>query len=83
MGEQRVPLLQVESDREASETVYRQSSFLGHFEVEAAALGQNETRSEGLQTEDDTPVIDGLSGPRDEYGARRFSNSSILLNNGG
>jgi len=40
VGEQRVPLLQVESDREATETVDRNTPFLGHFEAEAAALGQ-------------------------------------------
>ena len=37
--EQRVPLLQVERDREATETVYRNSPLLGHFEAKAAALG--------------------------------------------
>src|ERR1700719_2439000 len=40
VGEQRVPLLQVESDWEATETVYRNTSFLRHLEAKAAALGQ-------------------------------------------
>src|SRR5580700_4536994 len=40
VGEQPVPLFQIEGDWKSTETVHRDGPFLRHFETKATALGQ-------------------------------------------